>query len=131
VLLLVLLLLLLFVLFVLVNNTGISVPAVFLWPNIVIVSLHVSFSFRWFGPETIKHDQVDNIIDIVLPGTGDENQVRGRQYALDINYNKVSLVPMENHVGDSKQPIGRQTNALVFKLELPQKNNASLQLAIL
>ena len=56
VLLLVLLLLLFFILFVLINNTGISVPAVFLWPSIVIVSLHVSFSFRGFGPETIEHD---------------------------------------------------------------------------
>jgi hypothetical protein len=52
--------------------------------------------------------------------------VRGHPYALDINYDKVGLVPTENFVGDSKQPIGRQTNALVFKLELPQKNNASL-----
>ena len=49
------LLLLFLVLFVLVN-TGNSVPAVFLWPSRVIVSLHVSFSFRWFGPETIEHD---------------------------------------------------------------------------
>jgi len=56
VLVLVLLLLLFLVVFVLVNNTGISVPAVFLWPSIVIISLHVSFSFRWFGQETIEHD---------------------------------------------------------------------------
>jgi hypothetical protein len=48
-------LLLFFVLFVLVN-TGNSVPAVFLWPSSVIISLHVSFGFRWFGPETIEDD---------------------------------------------------------------------------
>jgi len=50
------LLLLFFVLFVLINTIGVSHPAVFLWSGIVIVSLHVSFSFRWFGPETIEHD---------------------------------------------------------------------------
>jgi len=59
------------------------------------------------------------------------NQGCGRPYALDINYNKVGLVLTENFVGDSKQPIGRQTNAWGIKLELPQKNNASLPLAIL
>jgi hypothetical protein len=50
----------------------------------------------------------------------------GCLYALDINNGKVGLVLTENFVRDSKQPIGRETNALVFKLELPQKNNASL-----
>jgi hypothetical protein len=55
VLLLDILLLLFLVLLVLVNN-GNSVPAVFLSASSVIVSLHVSFSFRWFGPETIQHD---------------------------------------------------------------------------
>jgi hypothetical protein len=29
---------------------------VFLWLGSIIFSLHVSFSFRWFGPETIVHD---------------------------------------------------------------------------
>ena len=57
--------------------------------------------------------------------------MRGRPYARDINYGKVGLVPTENIVGDSKQPIGRQIDAMVFKLELPQMNNASLPLAIL
>jgi len=52
--------------------------------------------------------------------------VLGRPYAFDINYDKVGLIPTENFVGDSKQRIGRQTKALVFKLELPKKNNASL-----
>ena len=46
----------LFVLFVLVNNSGISVPVLFLLPTIVIVSLHASFSLWWFGPEIIEHD---------------------------------------------------------------------------
>jgi hypothetical protein len=44
-----------FVLFILVN-TGKSVSVVFLWPCSIIVSLYVSFSVRWFGPETIEHD---------------------------------------------------------------------------
>jgi len=38
--------------FVLVNNS-ISVPVVFLQPSSIKVSLHVSFSLRWFGPEMI------------------------------------------------------------------------------
>jgi len=131
VLLLGLLLLLFFVLCVLVSNTGISVRAVFLRPSIVIVSLHISCSFHWFGPETIEHHQVDSIIEIVVSGTRDANQVRHRPYALDVNYDKVGLVLTENFVRESKQPIGRQTNTLVFKLELPQKNNSSHPLAIL
>ena len=114
----ILLLLLFFVLFVLVN-TGNSVPAVFLWPGSIIVSLHISFSFKWFGPETIEHDQVDSIINIVVCGTGDANQVPSRPYAIDINYDKVGLVPMENSVGDSEQPIGRQTNAFGFHAGAP------------
>jgi hypothetical protein len=91
------LLLLLFVLFVLVN-TGKSVPVVFFWPSRVIVSLHVSFSIRWFGPETIECDYVDSNIDIVVTGTGDANQECARPYALDSNNNKVGLVPTENFV---------------------------------
>jgi len=50
-----LLFLLFCVLFVLIN-TGNSVPTVFLWPSSIIVSLDVSFSFWWFGQETIEHD---------------------------------------------------------------------------
>jgi hypothetical protein len=74
-----------------------------------------------FGPGTIEHDLVDIIIDIVVPGIGDTNQVCGHPYVLDINYDKVGLVPMENFVGDYSQPIGRQTSALLSKLERPQK----------
>jgi len=48
--------LLCFILFVHVNNTGFSVRVVLLWPSILIVSLNVSFSFQWFGPETIESD---------------------------------------------------------------------------
>jgi len=55
VLLLAMFLLLFFVLFVLVN-TGNLVPVVILWPSSVIFSLHVSFSFQWFGPEKVEHD---------------------------------------------------------------------------
>jgi len=47
----VLLLLHLFVLFVFVY-TGNSVPTVFFWPNSIIVSLHVFYSYWWIGPET-------------------------------------------------------------------------------
>jgi len=121
------LLLLIVLLFVHNNSTGISVPAVFLWPSIVIVSLHITFSFRWFVPETIDHDTIDSIIDLVVSGTGDANQVRGPPYALDPNYQMFGLVPTEIFVGDSMQHIGRQTNSLGFKLELAQKNNTSLR----
>jgi len=50
------LLLLLFFVFLVVINSSKLVPAVFLQPSSIIVSLHVSFNFRWFGPETIEHD---------------------------------------------------------------------------
>jgi hypothetical protein len=54
----VLVLLVLHLLFIVlfVVNTGNSIPALFLLPSSVIVSLHVTVSFRWFGPETIEHD---------------------------------------------------------------------------
>jgi len=52
--------------------------------------------------------------------------VLGHLYALDITYEKIGRVPMEKPVRDSEQPIGSQTNALVFKLEFLQQNNASL-----
>jgi len=48
--------LILFLVFFVLINTGNSVLVVFRWPSSVIVSLHVSFGFRWFGPEMIDHD---------------------------------------------------------------------------
>jgi len=71
----------------------------------------------------IKHDQVDSVIEIVVSGTGDVTQVCGLPYILDINYDTVSQIPMENFVGDSKQPIGMHPTACVLKLELPRRNN--------
>jgi hypothetical protein len=115
---------LLFFVHLVLANTGNSVPAVFLWPGSIIVSLHVSFSLPWFGPEMIEHDYVNRIIDIVVSGTGDANQVWSRHYAVDINYDMVGLVQTESFAGDSKWFIGRQTITLVYKLQLPQKNNA-------
>jgi hypothetical protein len=69
---------------------------------------------------------VASIIDIVLAGTGDANQVCDCPYPLDINYDKISLRPTEYSVGDSKQTNGRPTITLIFKLELLLKNNTSL-----
>jgi len=90
---LILLLILFYVLFVLVN-TGNSVPAVFLLFSSVIVSLHVSFSFWRFRPETIEHDYVSSIIHILVSGSGDANPERSQQRPPDIDYHKVSLVLM-------------------------------------
>jgi len=74
----------------------------------------------------IEHDQVDSTIDIVVSGTGDLNQVCGCPYTRDINYNTVSLVLTDDFVRDSKQSIGSETNPMVFKLELQEKNDISL-----
>jgi len=63
---------------------------------------------------------------MVVSGAGDPNQVHGRPYAPDINYNMVSLVPTENVVPDSKQPIRRQITTLGSTMDLLQKNYASL-----
>jgi hypothetical protein len=88
--------------------------------------MYVSFNVRWFWPETIKHDLMDSMIEIVVSGTGNGNQVPSCPYELDINYNNVGLISMEHSVKDSMQWIGKQTKALVLKLELLQMNIASL-----
>lgn len=119
-----LLLVLFFILFILII-TGNSVHAVFFWPSSIIGSLLVSFSSWWFEPESIEHVLVDSIINIVVSGTGDANQVCGQPCTHDNYYDTVGLVPMQKSVADSKHPIGRQTNALVLKLELLQTNNVS------
>jgi hypothetical protein len=69
---------------------------------------------------------MDSMIEIVVSGTGNGNQVPSCRYELDINYNNVSLIPMEHSVRDTMQSIGKQTKALVLKLELLQKNIESL-----
>jgi len=56
-------------------------------------------------------------MDMVLSGTGDANQKRSSPYTLDINYDKSGLVLTENFLRDSKQPIWKQTNTFIFKVE--------------
>jgi len=117
-----LLLILLSIMFIrFVVNTGNSIPAAFLWLSSVVVSLHVTFSFRWFGPETIEHDLVYSIIDLAVSGTGNANQVRGHPYSLNINYDHVGLILTDNFVRYSTQPIGKQTHGFGFQAGAPAK----------
>jgi len=49
----------------------------------------------------MEGDLVHSIIDIVVCGTGDGNQVLGHPYTLDIHYDRVGLFPMDILAGDS------------------------------